>query len=128
MKRKFYIVLEKENDGGYSVYIPELSKATCGDNLDDAFYMAYDCACGIICCYEDENIPIPLQDFDINKVKSNQLIGIIDVDTEDYRKKVLNNDKKLLKVSVNYSYLVWYRHQDQQHHLKLQQQFFLHYS
>ncbi len=48
-------VFEKENEGGYSVYFPDLKGAnTCGDTLEDAYNMAADCLGGLLLAYGDK--------------------------------------------------------------------------
>ena len=103
MRRKFNIVLEESNDG-YVIYIPELDQVTQADTWDDVFNMANDCICNTICAYEDEGIDIFFNAFDINEISKDKRIIIIDVDTDKYRKEIMNKSRKVTLTIPEYLY------------------------
>lgn len=108
-----------EEDGGYSVEIPDLlGCVTQGDNLEEAMEMAQDAALGWIltAIEEEEEIPIPSQ---IEQIKINEKEGfktllLLDIDqyTEKYGtkksvKKTLTIpdwlNKRAEKIGTNFS-------------------------
>lgn len=112
---KFYY----ENDGGYSVEVPDLlGCVTQGDNLEEAMEMAQDAALGWIltAIEEEEEIPAPSQ---IDQIKLDEKSGfktllLLDVDqyTEKYGtkksvKKTLTIpewlNKRAEKIGINFS-------------------------
>lgn len=94
MKLVYPACFYKEEDGGYSVDIPDLlGCCTQGDSLEEALEMAQDAALGwILTAIEDnEEIPVPS---DINEIKlenekgfKNLLLLDIDKYTEKYGTK-----------------------------------------
>lgn len=55
----YYARLSLEDDGGYSVDFPELKGClTCGDDLDDALYMAKDALDGYLASLDSHDLPI----------------------------------------------------------------------
>ena len=54
-------IFTPEQDGGYSVYFPDLEGCyTCGDTLADALFMAEDALALVLYGYEKDQRPIPL--------------------------------------------------------------------
>lgn len=104
MRRKFNIILE-ELDSGYIIHIPELDQITQADNLDDVFEVANDCICNTICSYEDEGMDIFFHEFNINKVSKDNRIAIIDIDTDKYRKEIINKSRKVTLTIPEYLYI-----------------------
>ncbi|MGN1296940.1 MAG: type II toxin-antitoxin system HicB family antitoxin [Clostridia bacterium] len=108
-----------EEDGGYSVEIPDLlGCVTQGNNLEEAMEMAQDAALGwILTSIEDEEeIPTPssIQDIKIEKEKGFVTLLLLDIDkyTEKYGtkksiKKTLTIpewlNKRAEKIGVNFS-------------------------
>ena len=56
MKYNYYAVFEKEKDGKYSIYYPDLPGCfSCGDNMEEALYMAKDALEGYLLISEEDN-------------------------------------------------------------------------
>lgn len=98
----------KEDDGGYSVIFPDLKGvSTCGNNLDEAIYMAIDCLAGYIHSAEIDGteIPTPSNITDITEDvikneldelydKSKVFVNIISVNVAEYAKNHFNKSVK----------------------------------
>lgn len=90
MKRLFYpAIFIPEEAGSFTVYFPDVeSCATCGDNMDDAYEMAFD-ALGLVLSYMEDNrerIPEPSRPQDI-KTEEGEFVVIIEFDMETYKRK-----------------------------------------
>jgi len=65
MKVVYPVCFYEEEEGGYSVHVPDLSRAldtnawTCGDTLEDALYMAEDLIAGLVLTEIEEGRKIP---------------------------------------------------------------------
>ncbi|MCL2141127.1 MAG: type II toxin-antitoxin system HicB family antitoxin [Dehalococcoidia bacterium] len=97
----------KTNKNLLSVRFPDLldyTSGTCGDNLQDAIYMAKDLLC--MCLYQMERdgntVPTATSPQDI-KIADGEFISAIDVDTEFYRR--LNANKAVRKTLTIPSWL-----------------------
>jgi predicted RNase H-like HicB family nuclease len=87
MKKFVYpAIFEKEEDGGFSVYFPDIDGAvTCGDNLEDAVYMAEDCLGIWIYDYKQDKKPLPKpSDIKAIKYSANQFVTLVALDYNDY--------------------------------------------
>ena len=75
-----------ENDGRFSVIVPDFPLATFGNNLTDAMYMAADAIAGRIYLALDEGEKIPeASDIkDIQLEKEGGFISLVYVDTEAF--------------------------------------------
>ena len=89
MKLAYPACFYEEKDGGYSVEIPDLPCATCGDNLADAVEMAIDAASGwILTSLEDgERIPKPTNPKDVKLEYDNGFVSILVLDMDAYTEK-----------------------------------------
>ncbi len=101
MKYTYPAIFTEEENGAYSVDFPDLQYcSTCGDDLEDALFMANDALSLVMICYEDEHkeIPTPSRVKDI-PVKENEFVNLIQCDTIQHR-KLLNNKavKKTLTI------------------------------
>ncbi|MDR1025051.1 MAG: type II toxin-antitoxin system HicB family antitoxin [Treponema sp.] len=87
MKKFVYpAIFQKEEDGGYSVYFADIDGAvTCGDNLEDAVYMAEDCLGIWIYDYKQNKKTLP-KPSDIKAIKcgANQFVSLVALDYADY--------------------------------------------
>lgn len=84
-----------KEENGYSVIFTDLNVATCGDTLDEAFFMATDCLAGYLYTLKEEN-EIPPQPSLISEINSDDVlkelecencdcfISMITVDVEEY--------------------------------------------
>ena len=80
-------IFTPEKEGGYSVYFPDVDGCfTCGDNLEEALFMARDALSLMLVDIEDEKGIIP-EASDINslKMKKNEFASLIFADTMIYR-------------------------------------------
>ena len=82
---------EKADEGGYSVCFPDIKGAhTCGDTLQEAYYMAEDCLGGLLVGYEEDGITLPkaspLTAFPANT--DAVFYNLIKVDLLEYKKKI----------------------------------------
>ena len=90
MNKLFYpAVFQPEEDGGFSVFFPDIEGCnTQGDTIEESYSMAFD-ALGIVLSYmEDEHLPIPNasapQDI---KLEEGQYIVVIEFDMMEYKKR-----------------------------------------
>ena len=90
MNKLFYpAVFQPEEDGGFSIFFPDIEGCnTQGDTMDESYSMAFD-ALGIVLSYmEDEHLPIPKpsapQDI---KLEEGQYIVVIEFDMMEYKKR-----------------------------------------
>lgn len=94
-------IFTPEDDGRYSVAFPDLPGCnTFGDNLENAYDMAFD-ALGIMLTYfEDEHMPIPkASDPSSFTMEKGQFTAIIRFNFIEYKKKVSNKAvKKTLSI------------------------------
>lgn len=101
MKKMFYpSVFNKEEDGRYFVYFPDVEGCnTQGDSIDNAYEMAFD-ALGLTLSYLKDNnlaIPTPSQPEKI-ELEDNEVIVIIQFDMLEYLKK---HDSKAVKKTLS---------------------------
>lgn len=97
MKQAYPIVITRDKDF-YVVYIPDFGMNTQGQSIPEAIEMARD-EIGMMGCYrEDEKqaIPAPSNIKDI-KAGSNDIVTLVDVDFEEYRKK---HDSRAVRKNV----------------------------
>ncbi len=90
-------IFTPEENGGYSVFFPDLESCyTCGDDLQDALFMAEDVLAFVLYDYEVEgrNIPAPSKGGAIEK-SENDFVNYVACDTVEYAK--LHNNKAVKK-------------------------------
>ncbi|WKY47063.1 type II toxin-antitoxin system HicB family antitoxin [Eubacteriaceae bacterium ES3] len=90
MKKLFYpAVFIPEEDGGFSVFFPDIPGCnTCGDTMDHAYEMAFD-ALGLVLSYIEDNkeeIPTASKPQDI-KLEEGQFLVVIEFDMNAYKRK-----------------------------------------
>lgn len=103
MKQVFiYPAIFRKEENGYSVFIPDLENATCGENLYEAIYMAKDLIGALAVEYIDfEHKEMP-EATDISKIKlenDNDFVTLIDLDFDEYKKSLVKNVKKTVYIS-----------------------------
>lgn len=102
MNKLFYPALfTPEKNGAFTVEFPDVSGCvTCGDNMEDAYKMAFDCL-GVALSYmvdNNEEIPYPSSPQDM-KFEKNQFIVVIEFDMTAYKKTVSSKAvKKTLSI------------------------------
>lgn len=103
MKNVFiYPAIFRKEESGYSVFIPDLQNATCGENLQEAIYMAKDLIGALAVEYIDyENKEMPKAS-DINDVElenEGDFVTLIDLDFDEYKKSLVKNVRKTVYIS-----------------------------
>ena len=98
MKKLFYpAIFQPEENGAFTVFFPDLEGCiSCGENMDNAYEMAFD-ALGLSLSYLEDNkqdIPSPSSPQNIS-LESGQFIVIIEFDMLAYKKK--SNSKAVKK-------------------------------
>lgn len=89
-------IFEKEENGGYSVFFPDLEGCyTCGDDLADSMYMAEDVLAFTLYDYEKEGKDIPTPSDSASIKAENGFVNFIACDTLEYQK--MNNNKAVKK-------------------------------
>ncbi|MDY3919013.1 MAG: type II toxin-antitoxin system HicB family antitoxin [Candidatus Limivivens sp.] len=92
-------IFTPEEDGGYSVFFPDLEGCyTCGDDLQDALFMANDVLAFVLYDYETEGkeIPSPSKAEDVKK-EDNDFVNYVACDTVEYA-RMHNNNKAVKKI------------------------------
>ena len=100
MRYVYPAIFRPENGTGYFVFFPDLERgATQGKNLADAISMSEDSLCLALYDMEEEGeqIPTPSNPKDV-KVTEDDIVTLISVDTENYRRFYEN---KLVKKTLN---------------------------
>ena len=87
MKYAYPACFYKEEDGRYSVEIPDLNIATYGDDLPDTMYMASDAAAGRMLVLIDEGKPLPKisSQADVTPDDETGFVSLIYVDLDAYK-------------------------------------------
>jgi predicted RNase H-like HicB family nuclease len=90
MNKLFYpAVFQPEEDGGFSVFFPDIEGCnTQGDTIEESYSMAFN-ALGIVLSYmEDEHLPVPKASapHDI-ELEEGQYIVVIEFDMMEYKKR-----------------------------------------
>lgn len=92
-------VFTPEEEGGYSVFFPDLEGCyTCGDDLQDALFMANDVLAFVLYDYEKEGkgIPVPSKAENVKK-EAEEFINYVACDTVEYARM---HDNKAVKKTL----------------------------
>ncbi len=113
MRVVYPVLFYEENDGKYSVFVPDLDNvSTCGDTLDEAMYMAQDLIAGVILDKMEEGSKLPKAS-DLEQIKYKDLEDWLDNKDWNYKSRFKTYimvdlasfaekwNKKLVKKSVN---------------------------
>lgn len=90
-------IFTPEKEGGYSVFFPDLEGCyTCGDDLQDALFMANDVLAFVLYDYETEGkeIPVPSKAEDIEK-SDRDFVNYVACDTVEYAR--MHNNRAVKK-------------------------------
>ncbi|MDY3249793.1 MAG: type II toxin-antitoxin system HicB family antitoxin [Candidatus Choladocola sp.] len=90
-------IFTPEEEGGYSIFFPDLEGCyTCGDDLQDAIFMANDVLAFVLYDYETEGkeIPSPSKAEDVKK-ENNEFVNYVACDTVEYAR--MHNNKAVKK-------------------------------
>ena len=90
-------IFTPEKEGGYSVFFPDLEGCyTCGDDLQDALFMANDVLAFVLYDYESEGREIPAPSKAENVEKSDgDFVNYIACDTVEYAR--MHNSRAVKK-------------------------------
>lgn len=96
MKYVYPAIFTAEENNAYSVYFPDLEGCyTCGDNLEDALYMAEDVLAFTLYDYEKGAQKVPeASELQAIETKDNEFVNYITCDTFEYRKRHNNRAVK----------------------------------
>jgi len=102
MNKLFYpAIFLPEDNGAFTVEFPDVNGCvTCGNNMEDAYKMAFDCLGLVLSHMEDnkEEIPTPSMPQNINLEKG-QFLVVIEFDMLIYKKKAgTKSVKKTLSI------------------------------
>lgn len=101
-KKLFYpAIFQLEDNGSYSVFFPDVPGCnTCGDDMEDAYAMAFD-ALGLMLEYMEDNkkpLPTPSTPGSI-ALENGQFVVVIRFDMMEYKKKTSSKAvKKTLSI------------------------------
>ena len=99
MKVIYPIVITKPDDSTtpYFVSIPDIDGLTQGTTIDDSIEMARDFIGLKVMDLQDSNKLVPASNYTIPKSNKNDVVTLVDVDIDSYRKK---HDTKLIKKTL----------------------------
>lgn len=103
MREAYKIVLTPEENGSYTVFVPDFDRGTQGENLADAMYMARDLIGIIGITLQDMGKDIPAPGTAECIAEANEIVTYVDVDFAEYRRK--NDNKKVKKTLTIPSWL-----------------------
>lgn len=97
MKVIYPVLFYEEKENGYSVFVPDLGNATtCGENLEDALYMAEDLIAGIVLDHIENGEKIPVAS-KIDNISFENLEKELDIEGWDY----ISRFKTYIMVNIN---------------------------
>lgn len=104
MKKRIliYPAIFRKEENGYSVFIPDLNNATCGEDLQDAIYMAKDLIGALAVQYIDYDKKEMPKASDMTSVEVEQggdFVTLIDLDFDEYKKSLAKSVKKTVYIS-----------------------------
>ena len=105
MKYVYPACFYKEDDGRYSVEVPDLNLATFGDDLPDAMYMASDAAAGriLLMLKDGEALPKASDQNDIKPEDESGFVSFLCINLDAMKNK--NNDSLVKKTLTIPSWL-----------------------
>ena len=95
-------IFRKEEKGGYSVFIPDLNNSTCGENLQEAIYMAKDLIGNLAVDfieYEKKEMPKASDISEIKIENKSDFVSLIDLNYDEYKKSLVKSIKKTVYIS-----------------------------
>lgn len=88
MRESYKIILTPEENGTYTVSVPDFDSGTQGDNLADAVYMSRDLIGIMGVALQDMGKDVPLPGSADYSPKENDIVTYVDVDFAEYRRKL----------------------------------------
>ncbi|MGN1200866.1 MAG: type II toxin-antitoxin system HicB family antitoxin [Candidatus Caccovivens sp.] len=96
-----YPAIFRKEENGYSVFIPDLENATCGQTLEEAIYMAKDLIGGLAVFYkenEKKELPKATNIKDIKLEQENDFVSLIEINYDEYKKSLIKSVKKTVYI------------------------------
>lgn len=87
MREVYKIILTPEENGSYTVFVPDFGSGTQGENLAEAMYMARDLIGIMGATLQDTGKDIPLSGSTERCSGENDIVTYVDVDFAEYRHK-----------------------------------------
>jgi len=99
LKVIYPIIITKTNDSTtpYFVKIPSINGMTQGKTINDSIQMARDYIGLAVINLQDSNDPVPISSYTLPKPEESDIVTLVDVDIDNYRKKY---DTKLIKKTL----------------------------
>lgn len=85
MRVAYKVILTPEENGSYTVFVPDFNSGTQGKNLADAMYMARDLIGIMGITHQDMGKDIPVSGAAECSPKENEIVTYVDVDFAEYR-------------------------------------------
>jgi len=100
MKVIYPIIITKTDDKEtpYFISIPDIDGMTQGKTIDDSIEMARDYIGLKVMNLQDSSEPVPASTYSFPQVEESDIVTLVDVDIDKYRKK---HDTKLVKKTLN---------------------------
>lgn len=92
MREAYKVILTPEENGSYTVFVPDFGSGTQGESLADAMYMARDLIGFMGITLQDMGKDIPVSGSAERSPEENEIVTYVDVDFAEYRRK---HDKKV---------------------------------
>ena len=94
MRESYKIILTPEENGTYTVFVPDFDSGTQGDNLADAVYMSRDLIGIMGVALQDMGKEIPASGSAECSVEENDIITYVDVDFAEYRRNPADTSER----------------------------------
>lgn len=88
MREAYKIILTPEENGSYTVFVPDFDSRTQGENIADAMYMARDLIGIMGIALQDMGKDIPVSGLAECSPEENEIVTYVDVDFAEYRRKL----------------------------------------
>ncbi|MDR0991578.1 MAG: type II toxin-antitoxin system HicB family antitoxin [Ruminococcus sp.] len=100
MKYAYPAVLHPAKEGGYWVEFPDLDGCfSQGETIDESIFMAEDAASIWLCGQEDNRLPaVSPSSYNYKSSDPNDIVTVIRIDTDEYRKK---SDNRAVKKTLS---------------------------
>lgn len=87
MREAYKIILTPEENGSYTVFVPDFDSRTQGKSIADAMYMARDMIGIMGITLQDMGKDIPIPGTAECSPEENEIVTYVDVDFAEYRRK-----------------------------------------
>lgn len=93
MGETYKIILTPEENGSYTVFVPDFDSGTQGENLAEAVYMARDLIGIMGIALQDMGRDIPVSGVAECSPKENEIVTYVDVDFAEYRRMIAKKQR-----------------------------------